>query len=154
MDHYRVVNRLEPWAAGYIAGLVDGEGTITLTATHRGERRHIVVAISNTDRAMLEYVSSLVGAGLVTAKKTYNPRHTPSFCYSIRNRQALDLLSQIAGFLRTYRGVRAKIALASYISLTPRNGKYSPDVDARRRDFERRFLAVGPGPRKPKPQVT
>ena len=97
MERYRVVNRLELCAAAYIAGLVDGEGTITLTSTHRGERRRIVVSISNTDRALLDYVRHAVGAGHVTGKRTYNVRHTPSFCYSIRSRQALDLLSQIAG---------------------------------------------------------
>jgi len=147
MQRYRVVNRLEPSAAAYIAGLVDGEGTITLTSTHRGERRRIVVSIANTDRALLDYVRDAVGAGVVTGKRTYSARHTPSFCYSIRSRQALDLLSQIAGFLRTYRRKRADMALAHYIASTPRNGKYSAKLDGERIQFEREFLAIGPGPR-------
>jgi hypothetical protein len=147
MERYRVVNRLEAAAAAYIAGLVDGEGTITLTSTHRGERRRIVVSIANTDRALLDYVREAVGAGYVTSKRTYHVRHTPSFCYSIRSRQALDLLSQIARFLRTYRRKRADIALAQYIASTPRNGKYSRTLDGQRMQFEREFLAIGPGPR-------
>ena len=147
MERYRIVNRLEPCVAGYIAGLVDGEGTITLTRTHRNERRRIVVAISNTDRALLDYVRDAVGAGHVTGKKTYRPGHSPGFCYCINSRQALDLLSQIAGFLKTYRRARADIALASYIRSTPRNGKYTLALEKQRSNFEREFFAVGAGPR-------
>ena len=147
MQRYRIVNHLEPPVAAYIAGLVDGEGTVTLTSTHRNERRRIVLAISNTDRPMLEYVRDIVGAGLVTAKRTYRAGHTPGFCYTIKSRQALDLLSQIACFLRTYRRARADIALASYIRSTPRNGKYTPALEINRSAFEREFFAVGAGPR-------
>jgi hypothetical protein len=152
VDRYRVVNQLELSAAAYIAGLVDGEGTITLTSTHRNERRRIVVSISNTDRALLDYVRDAVGAGHVTGKRTYSERHTPSFCYSIRSRQPLDLLSPIAGLLRTYRRKRADIALTRYIANTPRNGKYSAPLEGQRTQFEREFLAIGPGPRRKAPK--
>ena len=37
--------------AAYIAGLIDGEGTITLTRLHRNQNRQLVVSISNTERA-------------------------------------------------------------------------------------------------------
>lgn len=144
---YRTVQRLAPEAAAYVAGLVDGEGTITLSLEHRGERRRIVVSISNTDRALLEFVRETVGAGWITAKRTYSERHTPSFAYKITNRQALDLLSQIARYLKTYRARRAEMAIQHYVALTPRNGKYPEEVRRKRGEFEREFLAVGPGPR-------
>lgn len=130
-----------------MAGLVDGEGTITLSSEHRGERRRIVVSISNTDRALLEFVRETVGAGRITGKRTYSERHTPSFAYKITNRHALDLLSQIAGYLKTYRAKRAEMALRHYVALTPRNGKYPQELWRKRDEFEREFLAVGPGPR-------
>lgn len=144
---YRSVQRLVPEAAAYVAGLVDGEGTITLSAEHRGERRRIVVSISNTDRSLLEFVRETVGAGRITGKRTYNERHTPSFAYKVTSRQALELLSQIAGHLKTYRAKRAEMAIQHYVALTPRNGKYPEEVLRKRGEFEREFLAVGPGPR-------
>ena len=70
---YRIVQRLARENAAYLAGLIDGEGTITLTADHPGERRAIEV--------------------------------------------------------------------------TPRNGKYCEDVLRMKAQFERDFLAIGPGPR-------
>jgi hypothetical protein len=126
---------------------VDGEGTITLTAEHAGERRRIILSISNTDRRLLEYVQDVVGAGRITSKRTYSERHTPSFAYRVSSQQALDLLSQIARYLRTYRSQRASLALSRYLALTPRDGKYSADTIGQREHFERDFLAIGPGPR-------
>lgn len=147
MGPYRTVRRLSPETAAYLAGLVDGEGTITLSAEHRGEHRRIVVSVSNTDRALLESVREQVGAGRITGKRTYSERHTPSYAYRVTNRQALDLLAQIAGYLRTYRAKRAAMALKRYLPLTPRNGKYTPEVLHMREEFVREFLAIGPGPR-------
>jgi len=147
MAAYRVVRRLAPESAAYPAGLVDGEGTITLCAEHRGDKREIVLSISNTDRTLLEFVRDVVGAGHITSKRTYSERHTPSFAYKITNRQALDVLSQIVGHLRTYRAKRARMALESCLAVTPRNGKYSQAMLRMKDDFEREFLEVGPGPR-------
>ena len=147
MATYRTVQHLASEMAAYLAGLVDGEGTITLTAQHRGEKRRLVVAISNTDRSLLEFVLHIVGAGRITAKRTYKEHHTPSFAYTISNRQALDLLSQIARYLKTYRARRAEMAIQRYLALTPRNGKYPAEVLRMRDAFEQEFLAVGPGPR-------
>ena len=77
----------------------------------------------------------------------YNERHTPSFAYKVSNRQALDLLSQISGYLKTYRAKRAQMAIGRYVALTPRNGKYAEDALRMRNEFEQEFLAVGPVPR-------
>lgn len=147
MAAYRIVQYLDAETAAYIAGLVDGEGTITLSREHLGERRRLVVSISNTDRRLLEFVLEKVGVGRITAKRTYSERHTPSFAYKITNRQALELLVQINGYLRTYRGQRAAIALDRYKALTPRNGKYGVETLRLREEFERELLAIGPGPR-------
>lgn len=147
MAAYRTVLRLTPESAAYVAGLVDGEGTITLTAQHKGERRRLVVSISNTDLSLLEFVKSAIGAGRITGKRTYSERHTPSFTYKLTNRQALDLLLQITNYLKTYRADRARMAIDQYVALTPRNGKYAEETRRLRDQFERDFLAVGPGPR-------
>ena len=147
MKKYRVVRHLKAEDAAYLAGLVDGEGTITLTSDHPGEKRCIVLSISNTDRALLEFVREVVGAGTISTKRVYSDRHTPSFAYRVTNRQALDVLSQIVRYLKTYRASRAEMALSRYIPLTPRNGKYTDALLALRNQFERAFLAIGPGPR-------
>jgi len=41
--------------AAYLAGLVDGEGTVALSHKHRGEHRQLLVSISNTERQILDF---------------------------------------------------------------------------------------------------
>jgi hypothetical protein len=136
------VKQLTTEHAAYLAGLIDGEGTITLTRMHRRENRRLVVSISNNDVSLLKFVKTMVGAGKITSKKTYSERHARSFAYQLSSRQALELLRQVAPYLKTYRAERAKLALSDYLRLTPRNGRYRPAVAASRREFERRLLAI------------
>jgi len=86
---YKIVLLLSPEDAAYLAGLIDGEGTVTLRRRHAADQRQLVVSIANTDRALLEYVLHVVGAGKVTSKRVASDRHTPSFCYSIANRRRM-----------------------------------------------------------------
>jgi hypothetical protein len=136
--------RLQPTDAAYLAGLIDGESTITLSRRHANERRQVVVSVVSTEREILTWILVAVGTGKVTRKRTVSSRHAPSFTYSISNRQALDLLEQAAPHLRSYKRHRARLVLDRYVALTPRNGKYSPDLSDARAQFEREFLALKP----------
>jgi LAGLIDADG-like domain len=149
MNRYRTVKQLDAPDAAYIAGLVDGEGTVTLSTMHRGENRRLVVSISNTERNLLEFVQEALGTGQITGKRTYSARHTPSFAFRVTNRQAVDLLRQIGPYLRSYKAARAALALTHYIALTPRNGKYRDEVRTAREQFEAAFLSLGPSSRDP-----
>lgn len=145
MASYRKVKTLLREDAAYIAGLIDGEGTLSLSRRHRNENRQFVISISNTDTRLLNYVCQTVGAGRITRKGISKCTHTPSATYAIDNRQALDLLRQIAPYLQTYKAERAKI-LDHYQRLTPRNGKYSPAQKKARSAFITKFLLLNPPP--------
>ena len=128
--------------AAYIAGVVDGEGTITLTRKHRDEHRQLAITISSTERPLLEFIKSTVGFGKITKKRTSKEHHAASYTYAVYNRQALALLSAIHPFLRTYKRVRADLILKYYLQLTPRNGKYSTELLYKKRIFEEEVLSV------------
>lgn len=130
--------------AAYVAGIIDGEGTITLTALHAGENRRLIVSVASTERALLEYLLQVIGAGKITAKRSYSPRHSPSHTYTLASRQALALLKQITPYLRTYKRRRAELLLRNYLSMTPRNGKYSAALRNARTAFEQELLAIRP----------
>jgi hypothetical protein len=138
----KLVKSLSAPEAAYLAGLIDGEGSITLSRKHRGENRQLVVSISNTDRRLLEWVVKTVGSGWVTSKCTRSVTHTPSYAYKVANTQALDLLGQICSYLQTYKKARAELVLAKYKALTPRNGRYSTELLANREQFVQEFLAI------------
>lgn len=142
MTIYKQVKKLIPEDAAYIAGLIDGEGTISLSRKHRFENRQLVVSISNTERNLLNYVQETVGAGRITNKRTSRANHTPSFTYSISNRQALDLLKQISPYLKSYKSGRATLILDHYVRLTPRNGRYTSIQIEDREAFIQQFLCL------------
>jgi hypothetical protein len=144
MPSYRVTRRLKPSEAAYIAGLIDGEGTVTLTRHHKGESRRLVVSVANTELKLLRFLVERIGTGRITKKCTTSDRHTPSFCYAVRSRQALALLQQVTPYLLSYKRQRALMALASYEALTPRNGKYSAEGKELRSTFEAAFLSLSP----------
>ena len=72
---YREVHSLSPVDAAYIAGLVDGEGTITLSRKHADEGRQLVISISSTERPILDFARERIGAGKITTKKTAKAHH-------------------------------------------------------------------------------
>ncbi|MDH5633146.1 MAG: LAGLIDADG family homing endonuclease [Gammaproteobacteria bacterium] len=138
------INILTPVNAAYIAGLIDGEGTVTLTRKHKDEHRHLAVSISNTELQLLEFTKQAIGAGKITRKRTTSPNHTPSYTYAIYNRQALLLIAQLQPYMLSYKIRRVNLILEKYIELTPRNGKYSKETAAERRMFENAVLTIKP----------
>ena len=142
MANYREVHSLSLVDAAYLAGLVDGEGTITLSRKHANDGRQLVISISSTERQILDFAHGAIGAGKITSKKASKAHHSPSFTYSIGNRQALNLLLQIQPFLRSYKRERAALVREHYLRLTPRNGKYKPELLAARKQFEDDLLSL------------
>ncbi|HET9680067.1 MAG TPA: LAGLIDADG family homing endonuclease [Gammaproteobacteria bacterium] len=136
MADYKSTQQLSKVDAAYIAGLIDGEGTVALSRKHAKDNRQLCISISNTESALLEYALQTIGTGKITAKRTVSDKHTPSFVYAIYNRQALSLLEQITPYLRTYKRERACLILRDYIRLTPRNGKYTDALKGERLKFE------------------
>ena len=57
MGRYRTMVNLDPRDAAYVAGLIDGEGTITLSREHRNENRRLVVSIASTERCLWQFVA-------------------------------------------------------------------------------------------------
>jgi hypothetical protein len=153
MHKYKCVRALSDSTAAYIAGLIDGEGTITLSRHHATENRRIVVSVANTELQLLRFLLGEIGAGPITRKRTTSDRHTPSFCYVVWSRQAMDLLRQVTPFLRSYKRKRAEIALNSYTLLTPRNGKYTAALLEQRCAFEKEFFAIASGQRHQCPKA-
>jgi len=144
MNSALVTRSLSLEAAAYIAGLIDGEGTITLSRLHANENRRLVISIANTEIQLLEYVLCSAGVGKITRKRKTSEAHTQSFCYSVTSQQALALLKQITPFLKSYKRGRALLALDRYQALTPRNGRYSRAQVAERQEFESTFLSLVP----------
>ncbi|WP_226682174.1 LAGLIDADG family homing endonuclease [Sutcliffiella horikoshii] len=92
---------MKDYEAAYLAGIIDGEGSILLTNIHKNEYRRPCITIASTDIELLEYVKFLTG-GSITRKKNYKPSvHKNSFSLSIKNKRVvLNILQYIHPYLR------------------------------------------------------
>ncbi len=142
---YQTVKKLAPRDVGYLAGLIDGEGTVTLSRRNVNKHRALVITISSTEMSILKYVQKVTGVGKITNKRITKANHTPSFTYQVSNRQALDILKQTADFFKSYKRERAGLAVQDYIRVTPRNGRYSHAQLQERNQFINKFLAIKAG---------
>jgi hypothetical protein len=136
------IRRMSSEDAAYLAGLIDGEVTISLSRRHSNERRQLVVSVSSTEICILDWVYAAVGAGKITRKRVVSPLHAPGLTYAVSNRQALALLEKVSPYLRSYKKKRADLELDQYLPLTPRNGKYSKRLLIERAVFEQTFAKI------------
>tara|TARA_R110001592_G_scaffold217746_1_gene471574 strand:+ start:966 stop:1397 length:432 start_codon:yes stop_codon:yes gene_type:complete len=141
MAKYRQAKTLEVEVAAYIAGLVDGEGSITLTRKHKGDMRQPAITIASTEKQLLVFALDQTGVGKITNKKT-NANYKDAFTYAVYNRHALDVLRQIEPYMLSYKKARARLLLDKYVQVTPRNGKYSEALLIKRAEFEQNFIDI------------
>jgi len=111
----------------YIAGLMDGEGTVTLSRKHSNETASPEVSIANNNLQLLVWVRDVVGAGRITSKRKNRPHHAQSFTWSIRDNKAICFLNEIRDYL-IVKKQQAELITRKYKVYTPRNGKYTPDI--------------------------
>jgi hypothetical protein len=126
----------------YLAALIDGEGTVTLSHIHAGQMRYLVVSVCNNERQIIEWVQTVTGVGHITGKRSYSVNHGENFTWRVASRRALNLLEIISPYMLGYKRRRAELALSEYIAVTPRNGRYTPELLEARQDFERRFFEI------------
>ena len=124
----------------YISGLIDGEGTITLTRHKKNEFRSPAVSMVNTDKELLVYIQGHYG-GSICSQKTYKSHHKQSWTWSISSNRALTLLRDIMPFLQCPRKhLRCKLLLQNYSKCTKRNGRYSETELKIKHEFEEMFF--------------
>ncbi|WP_242863192.1 LAGLIDADG family homing endonuclease [Caloranaerobacter ferrireducens] len=84
----------------YIAGIIDGEGSIMLTKFHSTQYPSPCVSIASTDIELLEWIKKTTGKGKILKKKNYNKdKHEDSYSYRIIYNDAIEFLRDIEPYL-------------------------------------------------------
>ena len=140
---YRKVKRLSTTDAAYLAGLVDGEGTITLSAS-KDRTRKPSLSIANTDRGLLEWTREVTGSGFISTKRSKKePHHLDAHIWASYSDQALNIVEQILPYLKEAKKLaRAKFLLDNYKKVTPRNGKYTKELFKKKEEFVKEFYCL------------
>jgi hypothetical protein len=111
----------------YLAGIIDGEGSIMLSKYHHSEFPCPCISISSTDLELLEWVRDKIGSGRINRKKNYNiNKHKTSYTYVVYYDTAIDVMNKIEPYLVIVKKkLRAKFITENYKKITIRNGKYN-----------------------------
>lgn len=125
----------------YLAGLIDGEGTVTITKEKANSKFKMpVVSVASTTIELLNILVDNYG-GAISNKKLYKEHHKPSFNWRLTNQKALLLLNDILPYmLEPVKVYRAKLLIDSYDKLTNRNGKYTETQIKDKLEFEHLFF--------------
>lgn len=122
----------------YAAGLIDGEGTITLMRKRVRERRSPMVSVSSTTLELLEFMKYTFGGHIIALRKT---KHKQAWHWQVSHDVAISVIEQVYQYLREpEKKRRAQLIITEYKNVTPRNGKYTPELNVAREMFEAEFF--------------
>lgn len=125
----------------YLAGLIDGEGTITLSKIHKIDRfRAPVISMSSTTYELVEYLKQNYG-GFISKHKVYQEHHKQSWVWQTTYTNAVDLCKKLSNLLREpSKKYRAQFISQYYPLVTKRNGKYKDSEIEQKLFFEDCFF--------------
>ncbi len=128
----------------YIAGIIDGEGSIMLQRIHKNEHPSPCVSITSTTLELLEWIKDTVRKGRVLSKKNYNiEKHKDCYSYVLRRNDAISLLNDIYPYLIiNTKKKRAELIISKYKSVTPRNGYYTDEMLIAKEEFYKEFMGI------------
>ena len=110
----------------YLAGIIDGEGTVTLSKHHKNETPGPEVSVANNNLKLLKWIQKQTG-GVICSKKKYRTHHHDSYAWHIRQDRALCFLNGIKDFL-IIKKQQAELITKEYKSVTQRAGRYTPKM--------------------------
>ena len=85
----------------YIAGFFDGEGCVRIKRANQGGNSYYITAtITNSNKAILEYIKDIFGGKVRQAEKKANKI---IYHYELSSAEAVDMLKTLMGFLREKR---------------------------------------------------
>ena len=128
----------------YIAGIIDGEGSIMLQRFHKGDFPTPCVSIASTTIELLEWVKEVSGVGIIKKKKNYNcEKHKDCYSYVVKHDKAIELIKDIYPYLVIEsKKKRAELILMRYKAVTPRNGRYSEEMLREKEEFYEEFIRI------------
>lgn len=126
----------------YAAGLIDGEGSVMLTRDHVGRWRTPRVSITSTTIEFLEAMKDTYG-GYISRHTSKTANWKQAWVWAVNGNACLEMLADIVPYmLEPKKKARTWHLLVHYKNLTPRNGKYTPEMLELKQQFEDEFFAL------------
>lgn len=129
----------------YLARLIDGEGSITLTKERAASvLRRPVLSVQMCEEGLIRRLASTFG-GAVTRRKARKERHSDAYTWQVTNALAVSLLDRLVPHLQVAnKKLRAELIVNEVAPLIKANGKYTADEIEQRLKLEDRFFQLTP----------
>jgi hypothetical protein len=105
----------------YLAGIIDGEGCITVCKGAKYDNRVVTVAVVMNDREAVDMLFAAFGGCFFEVKKS-NPKWNDSFRWAVKQRKAKIALEAVLPYLRV-KDRQARLALEFISSFTHIGGR-------------------------------
>ena len=125
----------------YMAGIIDGEGTVTLSRAHSNEMPAPKVSVANNNLQLLRWIKNKAGSGVIIRRAKREPQHGVQYVIDISDNAALALLVEIKEFL-LIKKPHAELLLSRYKAVTPRNGRYTKELLAKKMELVAQIRAL------------
>jgi hypothetical protein len=126
----------------YMAGLMDGEGTIGISRNNKTDPfRTPYASMSSTTRELVDWLKDTYG-GYISVQKVYQDHHKESWTWKLVNKGLLlPMLEDVLPFMKEPEKIRrGRLLTDRYDLVTVRNGKYTPAQIGAKIKFEEEFL--------------
>lgn len=124
---------------GYIAGMIDGEGTISISQFHRNGGITLIpyIKIGNTNKDVITYLHERIGGNAQTRHRPGNDHHKPCY-YTVTSSGArvLGLLPEILPYLIIKRKQAELLMEFCQSRFHALNGKSSKEAHYSQREWE------------------
>lgn len=129
---------------GWLAGFMDGEGTVTLSKYGKGQLRCPILSATSTDLELLEEVKRIAG-GTVASVKMHGQMRKPAWIWKKSGAsKIISLLRELEPVMRCpNKKLRAELLIEHWSEVVHPGGRYTVETLAKRVEFETTFLAVG-----------
>ena len=110
----------------YLAGLIDGEGSITIDRCGKSggcpaSRLQLVLRITSTSKKLLEYSNKVTRDGKITLKRKSTLNHRACYEWRTRNHHASRILFFLLPYLLLKKD-QAELAIKFAATIRPRGG--------------------------------
>ena len=127
----------------YLAGLFDGEGTVSLEKKYKRIYRSPVVSVASTTKELVDACQAEFGGCIVTKSEKRKAHHKQCWIWKQSNDAAIDVCRKFLPFtLEPKKKARMQFIVTHYKQLTKSNGKYSPAEIAAKQTFEDDFFKL------------
>lgn len=106
-------NKLKKLDAAYLAGIIDGEGSIMLWRRKKTKSFTVVVVVGNTHFGLIHHIKTITGTGYKQKVIYKFGNRKPQLHWRISNVDAVDILNQIMQYM-VVKFKQAKYAVFAY----------------------------------------